>query len=139
MDDTIYTYDDISLSQVDETRTIIYDEPCFVYDGGYDLICLYGLKPLPKRRILGTSGGTFSKPSEKKTYPEPDIVELVFKTKIVNFDIETTKTYKYDKNTNVSVEVKDIKVNLKKTNIKSEIIKRVGISPVRITSNIEKK
>lgn len=138
MTDTIYTYDDISLSQVDETRTIIYDEPCFAYDGGYDLICLYGLKPLPKRRIVGGGGG-LGKTTEKKTYPEPDIVELVFKTKIVNFDIENTKTYKYDKNSNVTVEVKDFKINLKKTNIKSEIIKRVGINPVRITSNIEKK
>ena len=72
---------------------IIYDEPCYLYDGGYDLKCLATIL------VRKPGGGTWPK---TKIYPQVDMINLVFQTCVcyvndkVYVDNDTCEIKKYE-------------------------------------------
>lgn len=59
-----YTYNDYRIT---------YNEKCFFYNGGFDLVCLTA----GRRRVVGSPPGVGKLPP--KSYPQPQMIDLVFK------------------------------------------------------------
>jgi hypothetical protein len=64
-----YLYDDPRIS---------WDEPCFSYDGGFDYYCLFPEPQIP-RFGTGKSSTSAFKSSKRKSYPQSEVMEILFK------------------------------------------------------------
>ena len=122
-----HTYDDPRMQ---------YDEQCFFYDGGYDLLCLYDSGRIPKKQKGKGSGGIVGG-RKPKSHPQPEFIEYIFKTSIirVNDDVlpDNEKTKKYhilDKPNNIFFKIDDLKTKTKSISIKSEILKVKTLNPI---------
>lgn len=109
-----YTWDD---------PRICWDEPCFFYDGGFDLVCLFPTATTRKRR--GGGGGTKTTPA--KSYPTPEVLSLVFKTCIDYVNDEELddeceiKKFKFKKELDIDLEIKELTLKGKSYKLVSEV------------------
>lgn len=102
---------------------ITYNEPCFLYNGGFDLICLTIRHP----GGTGASSAVGKYPTER-SYPSEDMINFVFKVCIeyVNdkkYDQEEyceIKRYSVPKDSNVSVKTTSLNVTKRLLSISSD-------------------
>ena len=103
---------------------ICYNEPCFAYNGGFDLVCLFG-DATPARRV----GGKSTSATAGRQYPEPETLSLIFKTCIDYVNDEEyndeaycdIKQYKFKKELDVNLKIEELTTQGKTYKLTSEV------------------
>lgn len=88
-----------------------YNEPCLMYNGGFDLQCLFD-----RNGVGRIKGGR----STGRQYPEPEVVDLLFKTCVVCVNDEKfepefceEKKYSFKKDSDITIKTSDLRVKSK--------------------------
>ena len=84
---TIDTYPQAPYSYNDSR--ICYNEPCFLYNGGFDLVCL-AIAVTPPRRVGGKSTS-----QSRTTYPTASMIDFTFRSRIDYVNDEKLEEDKY--------------------------------------------
>ncbi len=104
-----------------DTR-ICYNEPCFEYNGGFDLVCLFGVVVPPRKRGKSTT-------QVGRQYPEPQMVDLLFKTCITCINEDEfeegefceERKYTFKKESDIQVTASELHVNIKEKTVSAKL------------------
>jgi len=100
---------------------LIYNERCFFYNGGWDLVCLYG-RVVPGKRKIGRSGAVFT----GKSYPQAETINFLFKVCLTHVnekkfeDYCEIKKYRVPKKIDLAVRVSKLSAQTKKIQVETE-------------------
>jgi hypothetical protein len=112
---------------------ITYNEPCFAYNGGFDLICLFG------RKTRGPIVGGKS----RHIYPNPEIMEVFFQTcykKRDDLDEQQAcevKKYTVNKKIDATITSDIISIDVKKKSVEATVTKYVNKISKGMETNVE--
>jgi len=115
--DPPYTYDDPRL---------LYDEVCFFYDGGYDLVCLAG--PV----IVGKGGGSSDSGKKRVEEPKKNFVNIFIEHKLISVNgvpyhpDEDPEWFRFvGENDQIDIVIDGVKIDITKPMVEGKFLEAV--------------